>query len=178
MEFYLNYHGTLSTTGHAKQKFIYRRAFLKQLRELDEYYKASGVSEKMGFSADKIKSVGPFKFLPLVTRDEGLEVELEIVLLSQMGPGGNKQSHGDLDNLLKSLIDGLRMAQNANEIRSERPEKDETPFFCLLEDDQVIRNIHISHKKLFFSSKNFVKGRSQEIFALIKVKIAPKFPTW
>ncbi len=179
MEFYLNFSGQLLTTGHAKLKFLYRRAFLEQLRELDEYYKANGVPEHMGFSPSKIKSVGPFKFLPLVTRDSNLEVDLEIVLLSQMGPGGEKQSFGDLDNLLKALIDGLRMAQNANEIRNEVPEKGETPFLCLLEDDQVIRNIQISHKKLFFPSKNVVKkGRAQEIFALIRVKIAQKFPSW
>jgi hypothetical protein len=177
MEFYLNYHGTLSTTGHAKLKFQYRRAFLQQLKELDLYYKLNKVPDEIGFSLKKLKVVGPFKFLPLVTRDSNLEVDLEIVLLSQMGPGGEKQSYGDLDNLLKALIDGLRMAQNANEIRNEVPGPGEEPFFCLLEDDQVIRNINISHKKLFFAAqKTGKKGRSQEIFALIKVKIAPKFP--
>ena len=146
---------------------------------MDEYYRTNGVPDSMGFSPEKIKTVGPFQFLPLVTRDSNLEVDLDIVLLSQMGPGGEKQSFGDLDNLLKALIDGLRMAQNANEIRNELPGKDETPFHCLLEDDQVVRNIHISHKKLFFPSKNMMKkGRAQEIFALIKVKIAQKFPSW
>ena len=179
MEFYLNYQGTLSTTGHAKLKFIYRRAFLKQLKQLDEYYKANGVPDHMGFSKEKLKTVGPFQFLPLVTRNSNLEVDLDIVLLSQMGPGGDKQSFGDLDNLLKALVDGLRMAQNANEIRNEVPGVGETPFHCLLEDDQVIRNIQISHKKLFFASKASEKrGRAQEIFALIKVKIAHKFPSW
>ncbi len=179
MEFYLNYNGTLLTTGHAKLKFIYRRTFLRQLKELDEYYKSNGVPEHMGFSSSKIKEVGPFKFLPLVTRDSNLEVDLDIILLSQMGPGGEKQSFGDLDNLLKALIDGLRMAQNANEIRNEVPGKGEAPFLCLLEDDQVIRNIQISHKKLFFPTSGYVKkGRAQEIFALIKVKVAQKFPSW
>jgi hypothetical protein len=179
MEFYLNYQGALSTTGHAKLKFVYRRAFLKQLKELDEYYKLNNIPEHMGFSMSKMKQVGPFKFLPLVTRDSNTEVDLDIVLLSQMGPGGEKQSFGDLDNLLKSLIDGLRMAQNANEIRNETPDFGEDPFFCLLEDDQVIRNIQISHKKLFFASKSTERrGRAQEIFALIKVKIAHKFPAW
>jgi len=180
MEFYLNYKGTLSTTGHAKLKFIYRRAFLKQLRELDEYYKTSGLPEHMGFSAEKLKVVGPFQFIPLVTRNSNLEVSLDIVLLSQTGPGGDKQSFGDVDNLLKVLIDGLRMAQNANEIRNELPGKGESPFLCLLEDDQVVKSIKITHNKYFFSSKEVVKkGRSgQEFFVLIKVKVAEKFPTW
>lgn len=178
MEFYLNYHGTLSTTGHAKQKFLYRRTFLKQLKTLDEHYKVNGVSERLGFTEDKIREAGAFKFLPLVTRDGPQEVLLDITLLSQTGPGGSKQSHGDLDNLLKALIDGLRMAQNANEIRSELPEAGETPFFCLLEDDQIVKNIHISHNKLFFPSKNLNKTKGQEIFALIKVTIVPKFPDW
>ena len=158
MEFYLKYHGSLSTTGHAKQKFLYRRAFMQQLKELDAYYKLHGVSERIGFVDEKIREVGPFAFLPLVTRDAGQEVLLDIVLLSHNGPGGNKQSHGDLDNLLKSLIDGLRMAQNSNEIRNEKPDKGESPFYCLLEDDQVIKNIRISHHNLFFSSQNRKKG--------------------
>ena len=177
MEFYLSYQGVLSTTGHAKQKFLYRRVFLKQLRELYEYYKEHGIAEKIGF-VEKIKTVGPFQFLPLVGKESDQEVSLEVVLLSQMGPGGKKQSVGDLDNLLKSLIDGLRMAQNINEVRNEKPEEGEEPFFCLLEDDQVVKNIQISHRKLFFGSKKLVKGRGQEIFAFIKVTIAPKFPSW
>ena len=178
MEFYLNYHGTLSTTGHAKQKFIYRRVFLKQLKMLDEHYKEYGVSKRLGFTSEKVRQVGPFEFFPLVTRDGNQEVMLDITILSQTGPGGGKQSSGDLDNLLKSLIDGLRMAQNSNEIRSELPEEGEKPFFCLLEDDQVIRNIQVSHNKLFFPSKNLNKAKGQEIFALIKVTIVPKFPDW
>ena len=178
MEFYLSYHGSLSTTGHAKQKFLYRRTFLKQLKELDQHYKNNGVSERIGFSSDKLQRVGTFNFLPLVTRNGKQEVLLDITLLSQLGPGGSKQSAGDLDNLLKALIDGLRMAQNINEIRNELPETGEDPFFCLLEDDQVIRNIQVTHNKLFFPSKNFNKAKGQEFFILIKVTIVPKFPDW
>lgn len=175
MEFYLNYHGVLSTTGHAKQKFMYRRVFAKQLQELYRYYQGKNIPEAMEVLFKTTISVGPFQFLPLITNDSNREVDLEIVLLSQSGPSGGKQSVGDLDNLLKSLIDGLRMAQNMNEVRREKPTEGESPFFCLLEDDQVIRNITISHKKLFFPSKKPVPGRAQEIFALIKVKIVSKF---
>ena len=178
MEFYLSFNGSLSTTGHAKQKFVYRRAFLKQLKKLDQHYKDNGVSERIGFTHDKLKRVGAFNFLPLVARDGGQEVNLEITLLSHLGPGGKKQSTGDLDNLLKVLIDGLRMAQNHNEIRNELPQEGEETFFCLLEDDQVIRNIQVTHNKLFFPSKNLHKAKGQEMFAMIKVTIVPKFPDW
>lgn len=174
MEIFLSYQGTISTTGHTRQKFTYRRAFLAQLKLLDAYLREQEAPESETFSPGKIRPVGAFNFLPLVTKSCKKVIDLEITLLSHAEPSCNHNyPTGDLDNLLKALLDGLRMAQNKNEIRSELPGEGETPFLCLLEDDQMVRHINIRHDRLLFTEK---KVGQNEIFTLIKVSILPKFP--
>lgn len=181
MEFYLSYSGKLSTTGHARQKFKYRRHFQKQLRNVMLFQKENDLSGDLVFSKKKIKNVGDFSFLPLVGLDKKHVVSLDITLLSHQEPNNiHKLNSGDIDNRLKSLLDGLRMAQNNNEIRDHKPEEGEDPFLCLMEDDAIVKEINIRHDKLFFPLETDCKKRvcTQDlghVFVLIKVKIAPKF---
>lgn len=176
MEFYLSLKGPISTTKHTQVKFQYRRYFLTQLRELQKHLCENGLPEEHLFSKSKMRHVQDFAFVPLVTKDAGYVVDLDIVLLSQSEPAclANYPT-GDLDNILKALIDGLRMAQNANEVRKEKPQKGENPFYCVLEDDQIIRNIQIRHDKYLFPEVKDLQGK-KEVFALIKISVVPKFP--
>jgi hypothetical protein len=177
MEFFLSYQGSLFTTGHVKQKFKYRRTFMTQLMELDQYLKDHKVPSHLGFAPEKMRSVGPFRFLPLITTSCENVVDIDITLLSLCEPCCAKgYPTGDIDNILKAILDGLRMAQNQNEIRNETPQAGENPFYCLMEDDQIIRNIQVKHERLLFPTSK--KLTEKEIFALIKVRIAPKFNGW
>lgn len=174
MEIYLSYQGSISTTGHTRLKFQYRRHFLPQLREAHAFHEENDLPEASTFCEDKIREIGAFKFLPLITLNCKKVVDLDIVLLSHFEPGNVKRyPTGDTDNLLKALLDGLRMAQNKNEIRSEVPHEDETPFYCLLEDDQIVRNIQLRHDRLLFPV--CAAPDKKEVFVLIKVIILPKF---
>lgn len=76
-----------------------------------------------------------FRFMPLVKRD--MACQLDILVLRRDEPH-SIFGRGDLDNMVKTLIDGLRMPQQCNELAGDIPGVDDDPFFCLLEDDDGI----------------------------------------
>jgi len=47
-------------------------------------------------------------------------------------------SGGDIDNRIKVLFDGLKMPETVSELGGVALESEEDPFFCLLEDDNLI----------------------------------------
>lgn len=53
---------------------------------------------------------------------------------------------GDLDNQLKTLLDALRQPHATRELPTpdETPDEGEDPFFCLLEDDQLVTRVDLS----------------------------------
>lgn len=176
MEIFLSFQGNISTTGHTRQKFIIRRHLLPQLQSLKKYHEENNIPAEHSFSAEKVRCVGEFRFLPLVTVNSGKVIDFEIVILSQSEPGcsNKKYQTGDIDNLLKALLDGLRMPQNMNEVRSEKPLENESPFLCLMEDDGLVRNILIRHDRLHFY-QSLDKIDPKEVFVIVKVKVSPKF---
>jgi integrase len=50
---------------------------------------------------------------------------------------------GDIDGRLKTIFDALRMPKNLDETARQKPQDDEDPFFCLLEDDKLISEIRV-----------------------------------
>jgi hypothetical protein len=57
-------------------------------------------------------------------------------------------SQGDIDGQLKSIIDALRIPDNLNETGGAIPGEDETPFFCLLEDDRLVSEVRVKADEL------------------------------
>jgi len=83
-------------------------------------------------------------FVPLVTEDLELLCSIEILFLRFGDPGGVINRVRDLDNRLKTLFDSLTMPRSADRLGSfTTPDKDEDPFFCLLEDDSVITKVSV-----------------------------------
>lgn len=92
--------------------------------------------------------VKEYRFLPLVRTEWGLQCELDIVFLRKNPPGSLLQA-GDIDNRIKTLLDALRMAQNEQELKdNELPDDSEDPFYCLLEDDQLVSRLNIETDRL------------------------------
>jgi hypothetical protein len=84
-----------------------------------------------------------YRFAPLVCEDFSLLCSLDILFLRRDFPIG-VMSAGDLDNRVKTLIDTLRMPKGANELRGhETPAPGEDPFFCLLEDDDLVTSLSV-----------------------------------
>lgn len=157
MEFTLVYQGRLKANGNPKDKQAFRRVFHKQLKELwtqpplDEF---GPPTELLWTDVDPkeipiIQEVGDFKFAPLVNQQLHLIAELHITMLRPEPPGAIVTQGGDIDNRIKTLLDSLKMPKEMGEIpKDDSPKENEDPFFCLLEDDNLITKLTVVTDRL------------------------------
>lgn len=154
MRFTLHYRGTLKANRGAKDKHALRRYFHEQLRclwgqvPLTDYrgYLSENVGEN---KISLVHSIGRFKFVPLVSSRLHLAAELKITLLRPGPPGQLISQSGDIDNRLKTLLDALKVPKEPTALpQGEVPLENETPFFCLLEDDSLITAISVETDRL------------------------------
>jgi hypothetical protein len=81
--------------------------------------------------------VGARYFVPLITEDLKLVVDINALILSPQPPSGPMRDHGDVDGRTKTFIDALRVPK-PDEVKKLPPSTD--TVYCLLEDDRLIRN--------------------------------------
>jgi hypothetical protein len=149
MEFRLIYEGQLQGQGaRSEHKWLIRRALHPQLEALWRQPPLSLTSDKwLAYPArEKETSVvverGSVQFVPLITSRLSLYAEISVLLFRQSPRGGVVTESGDVDNRLKTLVDGLRLPHGKQEIRDESTGGPlPSPFFCLLEDDALITNL-------------------------------------
>lgn len=89
-----------------------------------------------------------FRFVPLISNLDGVACALDILFLRRDARGSLIKSGGDIDNRIKVLFDALRMPQASEELKGSKPDQDEDPFFCLLEDDKLITEVKVTTDKL------------------------------
>jgi hypothetical protein len=89
-----------------------------------------------------------YRFVPLINKKIGIACSLDILFLRRDGPGNLIESGGDIDNRLKVLFDGLRIPQYNSEVERFPPQEGENPFFCLLEDDELITEVKVTTDRL------------------------------
>jgi hypothetical protein len=156
MDFTLFYRGPLKSNGDKTHKQDLRRHFHPQLKRLwnqeplchfKTFYEASGEQ------ADTIaRQVGRFRFVPLVCEGLHLVAKLHLTLLRPELPGSIITSGGDIDNRLKTLLDSLKIPSEPNALPPDAlPDSDETPFFCLLEDDHLVTELTVTTAQLLES---------------------------
>ncbi len=184
----------------AEHKQALRRAFHKQLRELwrtdrflsnhnvcpSDYRRMlqnpQAISDSFGAMDESVplaEFVGRFyhesgyQFVPLVREDWSLRCALNVLLLRRDYPGSVIDA-GDLDNRVKTLIDGLRRPKNATELRgNETPASDETPFFVLLEDDRLITEFTVETDTLLDQPTGNAEADRRFVRAIITVELQP-----
>jgi hypothetical protein len=82
-----------------------------------------------------------------------LVAELEILFLRPEEPGHVVTQGGDIDDRLKTLLDALRMPKNPSEPPpGDAPTDGENPFFCLLEDDNLVTRVALTTDRLLEQS--------------------------
>jgi len=158
MEFTLVYEGPLKADGNLHDKQKLRRIFHKQLQQLWKQEPLSRCGPPEGNYLDDtppetslsiIQKVAGFSFAPLVTQRLHLVAELNITMLRPEAPGSIVTQGGDIDNRLKTLLDSLRMPKGAGEMPADdSPKENEDPFFCLLEDDNLITKVAVTTDRL------------------------------
>lgn len=107
-------------------------------------------ADQVGLIADNYVC-GPYKFVPLLRLRNGLACRLDLQVLLRSEPhhqifAGNQR--GDLDNRLKTLIDGLRMPRQPNQMGNLLPNSDQQPMYCLMEDDQSVFELSVKTDRL------------------------------
>lgn len=154
MEFRLIYDGPLKAAAGVNDKHELRKPFHEQFKVLWKQIPLSDNKDLLEDPPKKnrisvIADFDNFKFAPLVCEKLHLICELDITLLRPEAPGSVITQGGDIDNRLKTLFDSLRMPKNKNEIPSKILSEDlDKPFFCLLEDDNLITKVNVSTDRL------------------------------
>lgn len=184
LEFRLTYQGPLVSdnkgskmAGRAEQKQEIRKHFHKQLARLWQtaYHlktlSASGWIDQLGenFRLDE------YRFVPLVTTNLHLYCSLEILFLRGGAPSAYQD--GDIDNRIKTLIDGLKRPNQMNHLgqKWQKPESGETPFFVLLEDDSMITKLSVETDTLLEPVGDDDNGSDARV--VIKVTLRPYIMT-
>jgi hypothetical protein len=151
MEFRLVYDGPLKTNRGAAEKQALRRYFHVQLKELvarPSMHPVRDLIESNHQLATFINLAG-FRFAPIITERLQHVAKLHITFLTPDEPGRTITQGGDLDNRLKTLLDGLRAPRVADEVPAgETPQDGEDPFYCLLEDDSLITGLSVTTDRL------------------------------
>lgn len=153
MRLTLHYRGQLRANGSPVHKHELRRAFHAQLRTL---WSQKPLSEHTSLLAPRnqgeyslLRNSGAFTFVPLVNAEMDSTAELSLTLLRPEPPGNLLTQGGDIDNRLKTLFDALTMPRHANALPVDaKPTDGESPFFCLLEDDNLVTSVQVRTEQL------------------------------
>lgn len=174
MEFRLIYEGPLHGQGaKSAHKWEIRRALHPQLQELWHQQRALREASDWLLAhpprpdrPSVIVEKGGLLFAPLVTQRLDLYAEISVLLLRQQPRGTLITDGGDIDNRLKTLLDGLRVPHGANEGRPDPGAAiDPRPFFCLLEDDSLVTKVSVETEQLLRPA------RPDEVVAVIGVHV-------
>jgi hypothetical protein len=191
LEFRLLYEGEVLPSGNkntrSPEKHIIRRGLHPQLRRLwainpalrqlaatlgNQYDPINLATEEERFehgisSIGKKWSMFGYEFVPMVTAEHAVRCSIDILLLR---PEGKEYlfDQGDIDGQVKTLVDALRLPKSPEQLRGTGPQADETPFFCLLEDDKIISEIRINTDQLLLLP-NKPNVKAHDCFVLIKV---------
>jgi hypothetical protein len=154
MKFTLAYEGLLPSTGNQRSGssppgklaavWSIRNQIAPQMRRLFETKPVlahPGTTEARAAVlklSRRIKRDG-LEFIALVRPQLNLACALDIEMLVNHDVGSVVTGAGDLDNRIKTLLDGLRLPKGAHEIKTNQPV--ETPCFCLFEDDALLTGL-------------------------------------
>ena len=173
MEFRLIYEGPLHGQGaKSLHKWEIRRALHPQLQRLWREHPLKNAADRLlahpalPGQTSVVVEKGGLLFAPLVTQRLNLYAELSVLLFRQQPRGTLITDGGDIDNRLKTLLDGLRVPHGSMEGRTELPEEpDPLPFLCLLEDDSLVSKVTVESEQLLRPAK------PDEVVAIISVHV-------
>jgi hypothetical protein len=195
VEFHLLYSGPLHSGSESqrKEKHAIRKVFHSQLRQLwiihpnlrERAVGHGGIGlnqeQNAAMPSDDLFQRGVlaiaenwnrngFNFLPLVTEKLCLRCSLEILFLRRDERNYVLQG-GDIDGRIKILFDSLRLPKDKQEFPPNTvPQSDENPFFCLLEDDSLISEVHIKTGPLLMLPGTSVIDK-HEVYLEIAVRL-------
>jgi hypothetical protein len=193
MEFRLLYEGELLPSGNRNtrpsEKHRIRRAIHPQLRRqwqthsslrqlatyLGNAYDPIPLNSEQERFEHGINAIGKkwglfdYNFVPMVTEEQSVRCSLDILLLR---PEDKKLvlEQGDIDGQIKTIFDALALPRSPEQVGGNKPEDDEIPFFCLLQDDHLISEVHVTADQLLMLPKQR-ELKAHDAFVLIHVRL-------
>lgn len=119
---------------------------------------------KSELAGSEVRTFHERQFVPLVTRESGLRVSLDVLLLQQTKGNSPMSDHGDIDNRLKTLFDGLRVPQHPKEAGDPEDYDFDGPVYCLVEDDSLIEKVSMEVERWLDPATG-----PREVLAVVKV---------
>lgn len=170
IEFTLTYNGELRPNGERDHKHALRRVFHVQLQHLwkNPPRPAPGTMARVipdvADSSFHIR-VGTFSFLPIISESGFNVAEIDVTMLRSESAGSIITRSGDLDNRLKTLFDAMKVPTEPELPDGSAPLNDELPFWCVLEDDQLITHVSVRTHRLLSPSAG-----SSDVQLLVNVR--------
>jgi hypothetical protein len=175
MKFKLLYFGEVLSNPKKRAQHIadIRMQFHPQLKKLLEHSPWNNLTKYMLPGATKspiaTKHIGGIDWNPIITPNLKLIAELDIQMLHPEIVG---VARTDIDNRVKTLLDGLRCPQNEHEIGENTP-KNIGPIYTLLDDDHLVTRMSVNTSHLL-STQMFHKDETsinEPIFMMIDVNV-------
>lgn len=177
MEFILTYEGELKSNANGTVKNQLRSYFHPQLKDLWNGPALMARSELRKYPPDNgnlsfIEKVDSMYYLPVVSEKLKLICRIDILMLRPEAPG-NLVTGGDIDNRIKTLLDGLRTPHTIEELPRQRTNQMASdPFHVLLQDDKLITAINVEVGQLLN------EPNSKVVKMIIRVDVKPTVTLW
>lgn len=152
-----------ATRGESGSVVMRQRGRLLNPREIAQ---TRGMSQVGYVDMIPMLEVASHRFLPLVRESLHLNCELDILFLRQQDPGALVSQGGDIDNRIKTLLDGLRMPSADEEARAPSTLDDEVTY-CLMESDTLVSRLNIDTDRLLFAETE----KPNEVHLIIEVTL-------
>ena len=153
MKFKLMYFGDILVNPKKRAQHIsdIRMQFHPQLKKLLEHTPWDNLTQYMMPNPTKspitTRHIGGIDWNPIITPNLKMIAELEILL---MHPEIVGVPHSDIDNRVKTILDGLRCPQNEHEIGQNTP-SNIGPIYTLLDDDHLVTKLTVNTSHLLAS---------------------------
>jgi hypothetical protein len=175
MKFKLLYYGDILTNPKERAQHIadIRMQFHPQLKKLLNFQPWNNLSKFMMPDATKspiiTRHIGGIDFNPIITSNLKMIAELDILL---MHPEIVGVPRSDIDNRVKTILDGLRCPQNEHEIGQNTPH-DVGPIYTLLDDDHLVTKLTVNTSHLLSTDifPENTKTSPDSVFMLIDVNV-------
>ncbi|MDR1027321.1 MAG: hypothetical protein LBL46_02810 [Rickettsiales bacterium] len=174
MKFKLLYFGEVLMNPKKRSQHIadIRMQFHPQLKNLVERSPWNNLKKYMLPNPTKspisTRHIGGIDWNPIITPNLKLLAELDIQMLHPEIVG---LARTDIDNRVKTLLDGLRSPQNAHEIGDNTP-NDIGPIYTLLDDDHLVTKLSVNTSHLLNDGIFSDAGRADDqLFVMIDVNV-------
>lgn len=174
MKFKLLYFGDILINPKKRSQHIsdIRMQFHPQLKKLIEHSPWTHLTNYMMPNATKspitTKHIGGIDWNPIITPNLKLLAEIDVLMLHPEIVG---VARSDIDNRLKTILDGLRCPQNDHEIGENTP-KNIGPIYTLLDDDHLVTKLTVNTSHLLGTEMFAENGRTNDtVFVMLDINV-------